>query len=553
MSMVFTSPSYRAAGSDLTIAVSPLGLIEASDDEFEMHGPRLSRYATSLAWYMGHHWAYKREQGEPQVSFNYVRALSEWMVNFTFGKAVIPPLLDVVWNQHNSKQRLLREIGTLGSVCGDAVVKVAFEPARVDGLGVMHEGRIRILPLNPANCFPVFHPHDRSRLEQMKLRYRFWAPADDGTKQVYTYTEIVTDDMIVEYINNVVISARPNDMAMIPYAWIANRHIPSSPWGLADIWDVIPLNREFNEKMTEFSDIINYYSAPVTVITGAKTSQLIRGSGRVWAGLPENAKVSQLETNQDFAGMLNYMALLKTAMHEITGVPEGALGKSQPISNTSGVALSIEYMSAITMHSQKTDQYGEGLERVNELIIRTCALYRPDLLGWRPDLTAEPEADQLPVLDPRDPLTYVTSCHWPPPLPVDQLVLLNEIITKMQIGIMSKRGALEALGEEFPNDVMAEIFEEQKSDAMRAGALAMLQASIQAAIINATGVVPTGEGGAEPVPAPANGEGNGGAPGSAGAGVMPIQADPNILATIATMAYGTKLPQRSMTGDSVST
>jgi hypothetical protein len=35
MSMVnFSSPSFRAASSDLTIAISPLGLVELSDEEF---------------------------------------------------------------------------------------------------------------------------------------------------------------------------------------------------------------------------------------------------------------------------------------------------------------------------------------------------------------------------------------------------------------------------------------------------------------------------------------------------------------------------------------
>ena len=36
MSMTFYSPSMRAAASDLAIAISPLGLVELSDEEFEM-------------------------------------------------------------------------------------------------------------------------------------------------------------------------------------------------------------------------------------------------------------------------------------------------------------------------------------------------------------------------------------------------------------------------------------------------------------------------------------------------------------------------------------
>jgi hypothetical protein len=35
MTIDFSSPSQRAAGSDLTVAISPLGLVELADEEFE--------------------------------------------------------------------------------------------------------------------------------------------------------------------------------------------------------------------------------------------------------------------------------------------------------------------------------------------------------------------------------------------------------------------------------------------------------------------------------------------------------------------------------------
>lgn len=76
MTVDFSTPSHRAAGSDLTIAISPLGLVELSDEEFSVHGPRLQRYALNWAWYLGHHWAHRVEVGEPQLTFNYVRAFA---------------------------------------------------------------------------------------------------------------------------------------------------------------------------------------------------------------------------------------------------------------------------------------------------------------------------------------------------------------------------------------------------------------------------------------------------------------------------------------------
>ena len=84
----FSPPSYRAASSDLTISVSPLGLVELADEEFEVHGPRLNRYSLNWAMYLGHHYSYRRQTGETQMVLNYYRAFTDFLINFTFGKGV---------------------------------------------------------------------------------------------------------------------------------------------------------------------------------------------------------------------------------------------------------------------------------------------------------------------------------------------------------------------------------------------------------------------------------------------------------------------------------
>jgi hypothetical protein len=138
MAINFDSASFRAAQSDLTVAISPLGLVELADEEFEVHGPRLNRYAHNWAWYLGHHWGYRREVGEPQLTFNYCKALSDFITNFTFGRGVnfrtpdetegiVPARLRRVWEVDNTKEALLWEIGQLGSVSGDVFIKVAYE------------------------------------------------------------------------------------------------------------------------------------------------------------------------------------------------------------------------------------------------------------------------------------------------------------------------------------------------------------------------------------------------------------------------------------------
>jgi hypothetical protein len=542
MTVSFYGGSYRAAASDLTIAISPLGLVELADEEFEVHGPRLSRYATNWAWYLGHHWAYKREIGEPQLTFNWIKAFSDYLVNFSFSKgvnfhspeataAITPYLLKEVWEVHNSKQQILMEAAQLGSVSGDIFIKVAYEPPYVDAAGVPKEGRIRILPINPAFCFPEWHPHDRQRMIRFKTKYKFWGTAQDGSRQVMTYVELMTEDSIEEYINDELIDQRPNPVGEITVAFAPNIEVASSPWGLGDINDLISLNREYNEKATEISDIINYHAAPVTVITGAKASNLEKGPRKVWAVNNKDAKIQQLELQTNFTGPLGYMELLKQSMHEITGVPAAALGTMQPISNTSGVALAIQYQPLMLKHDRKKVNFTRLLERVNELIIRHAFVFAPELTYYNPLLSsAYLKPEQMPQLDPSLPVSYRTYVDWPSPMPIDRLLKINEIQALMAMQLESRRGALRDLGVQFPDQKIREIFEEVMEDAKEAGALNLIQSQIAAFNMAATGMTPDGQ--------PLMGQDEEGKPVPAS---PPI--DPAIAQEVQQLAYGLMPPQ----------
>lgn len=553
--MAFPSPSMRAAASDLTVSISPLGLVELADEEFEVHGPRLNRYASNLAWFLGHHWGYKREAGESQLTFNYVGALSRFITNFSFSRGVhfasekafehiVPAALKRVWEVDNQKEIVISQIGELGGVCGDVFIKVAYEPKWTDDSGMLHPGRVRILAINPTFAFPEYHPHDPERIIRFKLKYRFWGTSTEGTRQVYTYTEIITDQFVEEYINDELIDSHENGLGVIPIVHIANIEVPGSPWGLSDIADVIPLNREYNEQATNVSEIINYHAAPVTIISGAKASNLEKGPKKVWGGLPKDAKVYNLENGVDLEWAIAYLETLKTAMHEMVGVPMGALGQAQPISNTSGVALSIQYQPTMLRYGRKLIQYSAGLVKINEFALRTLFLFEPEMLVYDPDtagLKTDPD-QQADELDPTDPAVYRTACDFPPPLPVDVLIKLNEIQAKMALGLISKRGALRELGDEFPADMLAEIFDEQMDEARFQGALDLLKAQIASVILTMTGLPP--EGVEVPPPASPDSASGGTAAPQPLPGLPGLQSDTQQLQTeLVALAAGTRLPQ----------
>lgn len=565
----FSPPSYRAASSDLTISISPLGLVELADEEFEVHGPRLNRYSLNWAMYLGHHYGYRREQGEMQISINYYRAFIDYINRFTFGKgvhfkspkateAIVPRLLERVWEVDNDKMQVLFEMAQTGACTGDCFVKVAYEEAWEDSVGRMHPGRVRVLPLNPAFCFPEFHPHDRTRLLRFKQKYRFWGTSLEGTRQVFTYTEILTDDIIEEYVNDELIDSRPNPLGQIPVVHIPNVPVSGSPWGLADAHDIITINRAYNEISTDIADIVNYHAAPVTVIVGAKASNLEKGAKKVWGGLPKDSQVFNLEGGgAGLAGAMEYLSSLKTAMHEIMNVPETALGQVQPISNTSGVALSIQYQPLMNRWSQKTAQYGTGLERINEIIMLNLVVKEPETLIYNPDVDSPLKPGQLPQLDPNDPITYQSFAHFPEPLPLDKLILMSELQQKMALGLESKEGALRSLGEEFPEEKIEEIRREMIEDAKADGALSLIKVQIQKEIMDMTGMMPGPEGGtATPIDPMMMGDGDvlgdsiDGPPEEAGndpsmmESMEEQQGETAVRETLVQQAYGANIPTR---------
>lgn len=143
---------------------------------------------------------------------------------------------------------------------------------------------------------------------------------------------------------------------------------------------------ELNLKSSDVSEIIEYHSAPVTLVYGARVGQLEKGANKVWGGLPKDAKVENLTLDSDLQASKDYIASVKTAMHEIGGVPEGALGKDLAISNTSGVALQLMMMPLIERIEQKRALTKECLEKVNKLIIKIGldeGLIDADLSKWK--------------------------------------------------------------------------------------------------------------------------------------------------------------------------
>jgi hypothetical protein len=280
---------------------------------------------------------------------------------------------------------------------------------------------------------------------------------EEWTNPVYDPAtgSLLTPAMYRLYRGKDILEEKVNPIGMIPVVHISNYPLAGEFYGISDLSDITELNKELNEKATDISDIINYHGSPITIIKGAKLKDLEKGVNRVW-GIPEGADVDNLGLDGDLGAANSFYAMVKTTILELTGTPPQALGTIQSISNTSGVAMYLQYLPLIEKRDVKVQTYSTGIELINRLIIRVTELASEDF---------RVQLDKLPGDK------YRNSVVFPDPMPQDERRLLEMIRERLDLGISNKRKELEGMGKSQAE--ITEILEGAIEDLRRETQLAM--------------------------------------------------------------------------------
>lgn len=453
------------------------------------------------AWnfYEGYHWEGIDDLDSPQVTFNYCRPFVNKFVSFEFGKGftiktpvelddvgvtVDDPKIEIdldtngdgtlsqeeltkeytikektmsdylsqVW-EDNKKDTLLTEIGQTKSITGEAWVKVQYEDPEDmnDPFEEYPNGRIRLSVIPTQFAFPRFNDHDKDRLESLLIMYPIRKERDTGlifkrsVETTVMYKEFWTATEIVVYEDGEEKDRMENPYGFIPFVQIKNFPIAGRTRGQGDLDDIIPLNVELNTKKSDVSEVIDYHSAPITLVYGAKIGNLEKGANKVWGGLPKDAKVENLGLQGDLVASVGYTSDVKTSMCEIAGIPETVLGGANAISNTSGVALQYMNLPLIERTRIKRSCSSDGLQKVNKMIL-FISLYH-GLIEKPEDITMK---DFLR-----------NEVEIPDTLPKDELIELNKIQQEMTLGLECRHGAMERLGRDNVPKKLAEIDKER--------------------------------------------------------------------------------------------
>ena len=363
------------------------------DNQWEID--RITKYYLYWKFYEGMHY---KDFNDGMLSFNYIKAFIDKVNMFLLGdeaftfhvqsyyttqidkevEKIAEELMMYHWGK-SDKLLLSYEILQMGSITGDAWVGLEWMPEEEDRY-------CKVSVFDSRQCFVTFENGDFNRLESFLVRqpldkhgdnqYRLFVKRwyKDRIETWYQMDVSIEESKVAKYE----LKTYDNPYGFIPVVHIKNKPNSSGYYGKSDANDILKINKVYNELMQQVKAVIDYHVTPTTVITGASAKSLKKGLGQIWSGLPAEANVFNLGLDVDLSATVQFIKDLKTAMHELSDVPENALGKIQAISNTSAAALQITYHPLMQQANIKAMTYGEGITKLNTMILRMMQVEDPD-------------------------------------------------------------------------------------------------------------------------------------------------------------------------------
>jgi len=186
--------------------------------------------------------------------------------------------------------------------------------------------------------------------------------------------------------------------------------------------------------------ILEVSGNPIAVLENVDSGDGIRvAPGELWE-LPEKSRAYLLDMLSGGGVRLHieYVDLLYRCLHDLAETPRTAFGDSGRV--ISGAALEVEMEPLVQKVGRKRAIWTGVIQKRNELMLRLMAMN-----------------GALPQMD-----SYRTLVAWPSLLPEDRSQLVRDEVALVEAGVHSRRRAMDALGEDAPEDEWGRVLEERE-------------------------------------------------------------------------------------------
>ncbi len=396
---------------------------------------RLARYKELWRFYEGNHFLNEFDSsGERKTVFNYCGTIVDkaaswflgngWEVKSKQGNELVAEAINAVY-RYNGGNSLLSTLLQFGAITGDSFVFVTVNQKDDDGRMLPKEQwTVKTSALNPSFVFPFYSGKDGKVMSSCLIQF----PVNDAeTGKPILYSLYITNKEIRSFLNEREIGKVPNPFGKVNVVHIPNLKRADSAFGVSDIERVTSINVEYNITANRIRRIIEYHAEPTTVIMGAKLAQLEKAADTVWSGLPVDAKVQTLTLDSDLGATYQWLHELKGEICVISETPLVLLDPTdKPVSNTSGIAMEMLFQPIIEKTNRKRESYGEGLGKVNDLILIAHSLILSD--------------DLLAYADDRNDLCL--TCEFTSALPRDEAAAVDLAAKRLDSKIWSRAEAI---------------------------------------------------------------------------------------------------------------
>jgi hypothetical protein len=219
----------------------------------------------------------------------------------------------------------------------------------------------------------------------------------------------------------------PNLLGQVPVVHIQNLTLPGRYEGAGDVEPLIPLQDELNTRLSDRAHRVTFQSFKMYLGRGIENFENRPvAPGRMWATDNPEASIEEFGGDASSPSEDAHIAQLREALDKTSGVTPLVAGLLQDrLGNlTSATALKVTLMGTLARVERKRITYGEGLVRLNRLILSLL-----DRTGIFPNAPEERR----------------TRLRWPSPLPENQREALEEARMKLELGV-PRASVLKELG-----------------------------------------------------------------------------------------------------------
>lgn len=332
---------------------------------------------------------------------------------------------------------------------------VAYKLMPDDGLG-----EARAVIRERIECFPVTDFDDYENIS--KVHFVAFVNEKEIWKQTFEMAggschieEAIYSAGDIKQVTKEIVPYQPLKVNGQPLDFMPVYIIPNLPmlgevWGLSEVKDLTGLQDEINKKYSDLSDSLRFEMFAITILLNitdvADNDSLKTKPGAVWhlmGGGDNKIGAEKLESKFPYIESLRYhLESMKSLMFELSDCIQLEGKQIENVGQLSGVALRMLFANMISKINQKNTIWTEALERIYTDAVKIKSYYdRSFKLPEDLDITIIPHV----------------------PIPLNKKEEVEIITQKLAFNLTSVKAAMDELGVQNPELMIAEILNEQKT------------------------------------------------------------------------------------------